>query len=116
MTFLTAILGSFTLDTRYDQVVPGSDSGWNLQPGIQQSHPLGSDRDSILTMYLGSKIRNFTLATSPARFVQLALLMTRTLTFTDWTGDTRTVYVKTVARQQGSRPFLVIAAIELVSQ
>jgi len=111
-----ATLGSFVFVANSDAVQPGSDSGWNRELTIQQTRPLGSNRDVILKMALGSHTRQFVVRTSPARFLLLQALLATIIVFTDWSGNSRTVYVQTIRRDQGSRPYSVFVTVELVEQ
>lgn len=112
---LTATLAALTIAATEGPVV-GSDTGWNRDISIQQTRPLGTEKDVVLKMALGSHVRSFQLFLTRARFLVFYALQGTRITFVDWEGDSRTVYVKTVKRDSASRPFIYRTTIELVEQ
>lgn len=112
---LTATLGSLTIAAT-EGPVPGSDTGWNRAISTQQTRPLGAEKDVILLMALGSHTRSFSLFLTRARFLVFQALQGRVLSFVDWEGQSRYVYVQRVSRESGSRPFLYRTVVELVEQ
>lgn len=113
---MAASLGTF--DLSFDSgifVEPGSDSGWNRVFDITQERELGEPTDFILNMSSGSARRNFTLRMTQAQFEDMQdTTLNQTLDFEDWDGEIMSVYVFSVARQRGSRPWRVIVDVELV--
>lgn len=69
---------------RDETAIFGTDTGWNRQPGYAQSRPLGSARDSIVTLAIGSAARKFECLLSPSRYDELAGLVNSAAFFTDW--------------------------------
>jgi hypothetical protein len=112
---IPAHLGSFVMPI-VEGPEPGSDTGWNRQISYAQNRNLGSQRDTMLQMALGSHTREFVLNLSQARFLTLQAIQGATMTFTDWYGDSRTVLVQSIERQSGSRPFLVKTRVNLLEQ
>jgi len=105
----------------------GSDSGWNLKPSYDRSTPLGSAKDSIVTLAIGSAERSFELYLSPARFSTLLALLNTQQTFTDWERplpESRSVFVADVSQKEwvavlcsdGTTQKRVRVGISLVSQ
>lgn len=113
--FTQARLGSFVMPL-LEGPEPGSDSGWDRSISYANTRNLGSQRDTSLQMALGSHTREFTLNLSSARFSTLQNMQGATVTFTDWEQDSRTVLILSVSRQNGSRPFLVKARVNLLEQ
>lgn len=93
-----------------------SDSGWNREISFVNTRNLGSQRDSMLQMALGSHTRSFKLFLSRARFLAFKALQGQLTTFMDWEGDSRSVVVNLVRRESGSRPFIYRTTIELLEQ
>lgn len=113
--FSNARLGGFVMYIA-EGPEPGSDSGWNREISYAVTRPLGSQLDSALQMALGSHTREFTLNLSSARFSSLQAMQGTLASFTDWEQNTRTVLVRRVTRESGSRPFLVKTRVELLEQ
>ena len=112
---VTATIGGLTIQGT-EGPVSGSDTGWNRDITVQQSRPLGSQIDVVLQMALGSHVRSFSLFLTRARFQAFYALQGTVVRFTDWEGDIRNVYVRRVAREGSSRPFIYRTSIELVEQ
>lgn len=92
-------IGAF-LFTREEQPIFGSDSGWSRSPSYENSRPLGSATDSIVTLAIGSAVRQFECYLSPARFGALEALQNTSDTFTDWerpTPDSRGAFLRRVS-------------------
>ena len=62
----------------------GSDTGWNRVPSLDRARPLGSTRDSVVTLALGSFERSFEVYLTPTRATFLESLLATAATFTDW--------------------------------
>lgn len=112
---LTATLGALTiLGTEGPEA--GSDTGWNREISFSNNRNLGSQRDSVLQMALGSHTRSFNVFLTRARFLAFQALQGASVTFTDWEGNARPVLVNLVRRETGSRPFLYRTSISLLEQ
>jgi len=111
----TATLGVLTIMATEGPEM-GSDTGWNRDPYIARTQPLGANKDVVLQTALGSHVREFRLFLTRSRFLQFKTMMGTVKTFTDWNGYTRSVYVLSVRRETGSRPFLYRTVISLIEQ
>ena len=126
MTYPFAGFGAF-LFQREEWPIFGTDSGWNREPSIDQSRPLGSARDSIVTLAIGSAIRSFECWLSPARYVVLAALINTTAVFTDWDRpmpNTGSAFLKNVSQigwgavdcRNGNTQKRIRVRVELIGQ
>lgn len=84
MAYPFASFGSF-LFKRTERPLPESDTRWKReQPSRDQTRPLGSNKDSIVTLALGSATRSYECLFSRDRFDAFVLLVNTTAAFTDW--------------------------------
>ena len=94
--------------------LPGTDTGWNRFISIEQTRNLGAVRDHVLQTALGSHERQFQIFLSRDRFLQFQAIQGTVMPFTDWNDDERSVYVVSVRRDSGSRPFYYLTTIVLL--
>ncbi len=104
------------LFTREEMPLPGTDVGWVRSPTYSRVRPLGSARDSILTLAIGSAERSWELYLAPARLAALEALLNSTATLVDWdrpvpdqrsaflTGVEPQEFVAVACRDDGSSP------------
>lgn len=126
MAYPFAGFGAFLFEDSERPLVD-TDTGWTLEPTIARSRPLGSTRDNLRTMAIGSAERGFELRMEENRFATLQAMMNTTATFTDWTRptpDSRTAflarvnvvgYVASILRT-GKSHRKIRAKVELISQ
>lgn len=72
------------LFSREEMPLPDTDVGWVRSPTYSRVRPLGSARDSILTLAIGSAERSWELYLTPARLAALEALLNSTATLVDW--------------------------------
>lgn len=97
-----------TLGTQFkfrsdEQPIEGTDTFWRKQPKRDQSSNLGSSRDSIRTLAVGSATRTFELWMEQSRLDQFEGMLGRNGYFTDWlrpTPDSRAAYISEVTPQR----------------
>jgi hypothetical protein len=93
-----------------ERAISETDSRWVREPKRDRSSPLGSARDTIVTLALGSADREFEILFEPTRFAAFEALVGTTDTFTDWTRptpDSRSAYL---ARAQHLTDVSVVCA------
>jgi len=84
MPYPFASFGAFYF-TKQETALPGTDSGWNsTNTKLSIRSPLGSARDDILLLAVGSQTRQFECLLAPARLVTLRALLGTVALFTDW--------------------------------
>jgi hypothetical protein len=118
-----AAFGAFTFGAE-EEPVPGTDSGWQVEPKMRQAPNLGSIRDSILVTARGSLKRTFNVYLTPARLTVLQGYMNTVANFTDWfaTPVVQSAFLVSAIIQDASFPGLggtgerVLTRITLVSQ
>lgn len=80
--------GTFVF-TREERPIHGSDTGWQRDhPNYDVAMPLGSSRDSVVLIAVGSARRSFECYLSPTRYTALEALLTTSAVFTDWSQPT----------------------------
>lgn len=115
--------GGFTFAAD-EGAAPGSDSGWVTTLKTDRATPLGSARDSIVTLGVGSATRAFEVSLTLARYAVLLALLNTVATFTDWedTPNSRAAFLAGVAPVDQSGPWSgeaenrITVRVELVSQ
>ncbi len=93
-------------------------------PKVDRTTNLGSARDSIVTLGIGSALRSFELYMTAARYGVLAALQNTVANFTDWDAvpDVRSAFLAHVAPVQwanawsGTAAHQVRVRVELVDQ
>lgn len=118
-----ASLGGFTFATD-EQPPPEADTGWVTTLKLDRVSPLGSAKDSIVTLAVGSATRAFEVWLTLARYATLAGLVNTVVSFTDWEAvpNTRNAFVAGVNPVDYSGPWsgetgnMVRVRVELVSQ
>jgi len=91
MPYPFASFGAFYFQ-RSEWPLDGTDSGWNYEPKRSIRQALGSSRDDILLLAVGSQMRQFECLLSPARLATLRGLLGTTALFTDWERPTPTSF------------------------
>lgn len=76
--------GATFLFDREEGPIYQTDTRWGRDPSYTRSRPLGTATDSIVTIAVGSAVRQFECYLSPDRFAQLEVLMNTADSFTDW--------------------------------
>lgn len=66
-----------------ERPLPGTDKGWQYSPTLARSRPLGSTRDDIVVLAVGSQTREFEALFDPDRFSSLRSLINTAGVFTD---------------------------------
>lgn len=62
-----------------------TDSGWALAPTYSQTRPIGSNKDHIIAVAIGSATRSFEVNLEQDRFNILQGMLNTVAEFTDWT-------------------------------
>ena len=75
---------STLLWTREEMPLPGTDVGWVRTPSYSRVRPLGSARDSIVTLAVGSAERSWELYLTPTRLTAHEAVVNSTATLVDW--------------------------------
>ncbi len=91
MAYPFAGFGSF-LFQQSERPITGTDTGWNREPSYSKSRPLGSSRDSIVTLAVGSPTRTWEAWLTPARYATLSAMLNTMGTLTDWERPTPNSY------------------------
>jgi hypothetical protein len=76
-----------------------SDSNWINEPSYARSRALGSAKDNIRTLAIGSAERSFEILMTASRYAAARALINTTATFTDWdrpTPDSRSAKLANV--------------------
>ena len=115
--------GGFTF-TAEESPAPGADSGWLAELKLDRNSPLGSARDSIVTLAVGSATRALELYLTLARYAALRALVNTVAIFTDWEAapDSRSAFLAGVNPVDYAGPWAGEAAntirvrVELISQ
>lgn len=84
----------------------GTDTGWNRELSVAQARPLGSSRDSVVTLAAGSQVRSFECLLTPTRYAELLALLNTTATFVDWerpVPNSQSAFLKTVTQSEWLR-------------
>lgn len=97
--------GGFTF-TAEEEPEHSQDSGWVTSLKLARAANLGSTRDSIVTLAVGSSERDFMVWLTRARYQALQALMNTVATFTDWDSvpDSRPAFLAEVAPEQWATP------------
>lgn len=97
--------GGFTFAAE-EEPEHNQDSGWVTSLKLARASNLGSIRDSIVTLAVGSSEREFTVWLTRARYQVLQALMNTVATFTDWDSapDARSAFLAEVEPQQWATP------------
>ncbi|OGS01179.1 MAG: hypothetical protein A2V88_08850 [Elusimicrobia bacterium RBG_16_66_12] len=107
-----------------ERPAPEADTGWVTALKLDRATPLGSARDSIVTLGVGSASRMFELYLTLARYAAHLALVNTVATFTDWedTPDSRSAFLAGVTPVDYAGPWAGVAAntirvrVELISQ
>lgn len=83
MAYPWASFGSF-LFKQSESPLMGTDKGWVLKPTLARSRPLGSSKDDIVTLAIGSMERDYECLMEVDRFNALRALINTTSVFTDF--------------------------------
>jgi hypothetical protein len=118
-----AAFGGFTFATD-EGPAPGTDTGWANQLSLDRARPLGSARDSIVTLAVGSATRAFQVSLTLARYAVLLAMINTVATFTDWESvpDVRSAFLAGVTPVDQATPWSgetgnrIAVRVELISQ
>lgn len=128
MSYPWASVGASFLFKRDEQPIFGTDLGWLRDPSYNRARPLGTAIDSIVTLAIGSSVRQFECYLSPTRYTQLEALQNTADSFTDWDRPTPNSQQAFLARisaldrdvvvtcSDGSTQKRIRTLVELVSQ
>ena len=126
MAYPWAGFGSF-LFQRSEQPLHDTDTGWDRNPSVARSRPLGSATDSIVTLAVGSSVRSFECHLAPTRFATLQALVNTAATFVDWdrpTPGSQSAFLQRISRmstlgvlcEDGATRKRIRTLVELISQ
>lgn len=102
MAYPFAGFGGFVFK-REEHIIYGTDVGWVTSPSYDRKRTLGSARDVVTALSIGSAEREFEIYLSEERFNALHSLINTTSLFTDWkrpVPDSRQAFLAEVTVQE----------------